>query len=365
MQASAEEMELTPKATSALLMEQSSGQILYEKSSEEKLPPASMTKIMTMLLIMEAIDKGQVALDEDVTASEYAASMGGSQIFLEAGETMTVEELLKGVAIASGNDASVALAEHLAGSEEAFVAKMNERVKELGLENTHFKNTTGLPAEGHYSTARDMAEMAKALLEYEQITDFTSLYEDHLRQDTEDPFWLVNTNRLVKFYEGADGLKTGYTSEAKYCLTATAKRNDMRVIAVVMGAPTSKERNAQVVKMFDYAFNRFETHEMYAENEKVGTVRIEKGARQTVDAVTDDRVIVMLPKGADAAELKRFVTLKSTVDAPLTKGQDIGEVTIKQGDRVLAKAPLIIQEDVPKASWWTLFKRSIERIARP
>ena len=219
---------------------------------------------------MEALDEGKLSMKEKIRASEYAASMGGSQIFLEPGEEMTVKEMLKGIAIGSGNDAAVAMAERLAGSEEAFVEKMNKKAKELGLKDTVFKNATGLPVADHYSTASDMAIMAKELLKYEDITKFTGTYEDYLREDTDKKFWLVNTNKLVRFYPGVDGLKTGFTKEAMYCLTATAQRDGMRVIAVVFGAPTPKERNAQVTKMLDYAFNQYKTHPMFKRNHVLG-----------------------------------------------------------------------------------------------
>ena len=253
--ASEKKFNLAEEAKSAVLIERDTGTMLYEKNVHEKLPPASMTKIMTLLLIMEALDEGKISMDEKVRASEYAASMGGSQIFLEAGEEMTVKEMLLGISIVSANDASVAMAEKISGSEETFVNLMNDRAKELGLENTKFQNTTGLPVKDHYSTAYDMAMMAKELLKHEEITDFTKLYESYLRENTDDKFWLVNTNKLVRFYPGVDGLKTGYTNEAKYCLTATAKKDGMRVIAVVFGAPTSKSRNAQVTKMLDFALS--------------------------------------------------------------------------------------------------------------
>ena len=255
--------ELSDDSKSAVLIERDTGTILYEKNVHEKLPPASMTKIMTLLLIMEALDEGKISMDEKVRASEYAASMGGSQIFLEAGEEMTVKEMLLGISIVSANDASVAMAEKISGSEETFVNSMNDRAKELGLENTKFQNTTGLPVKDHYSTAYDMAMMAKELLKHEEITDFTKLYESYLRENTDDKFWLVNTNKLVRFYPGVDGLKTGYTNEAKYCLTATAKKDGMRVIAVVFGAPTSKSRNAQVTKMLDFSFAQYATHSLH------------------------------------------------------------------------------------------------------
>ena len=212
------EEDLAPNAKSAIMIEASTGEILFQKNKDEKLPPASMTKMMSMLLIMEEIEKGSLKWDEVITASSNAASMGGSQIFLEAGEKMTVEELLKGISIASGNDATVAMAERISGSEESFVKKMNDKVKELGLKNTHFSNATGLTIDNHYSSSYDMAMIAKELIKHEKILEFTGTYEEYLRKNTESPFWLVNTNRLVRFYDGVDGLKTGFTKEAGYCL---------------------------------------------------------------------------------------------------------------------------------------------------
>lgn len=353
------ELNLASDAKSAILIERDTGSILYDKNSDEKLPPASMTKIMTMILIMEAIDKGNLMLDEKVRTSEYAASMGGSQIFLEPGEEMTVEQMLKGIAIASGNDASVAMAERIAGSEENFVKMMNEKVKELGLKDTHFVNPTGLPAKDHFSTAHDMALMAKELLKYELITKFTSLYEDYLREGTDKKFWLVNTNRLVKFYPGVDGLKTGYTSEAKYCLTATAKKDNMRVIAVVMGASTPKDRNAQVTKMLDYAFSQYKTHPMLERSAVVSKVKVSKGATKTIDAVTSESISVLTKKGETVDDVTQEIVLKDDVKAPVKKGDEIGQLILKKDDKVIIDSKLVAAKDVEMATWWQLFKRTV------
>ncbi|OEH93592.1 D-alanyl-D-alanine carboxypeptidase family protein [Bacillus solimangrovi] len=350
-------IELADKAASAILIERDTGTILYQKNSHEKLPPASMTKIMTMLLIMEALEEGKLKMSDMVRTSAYAASMGGSQIFLEEGEEMSVQDLLKGIAIASGNDASVAMAERIAGSTDEFVEMMNKKAKELGLQNTHFQNPTGLPASEHYSTAADMATMAKELLKYEHITGFTGKYEDYLRKGTDNEFWLVNTNRLVKFYPGVDGLKTGFTNEAKYCLTVTAKKNDMRVIAVVMGAPTPKERNQQISKMLDYAFMQFETHPMLKRYEQVATVEISKGEKKYMDVVTRENISLLTKKGEQIDKIKRTIDLPESVPSPVVKGQEIGTITYSKDGKVLQKSSLIAAEDVNKASWWQLFKR--------
>jgi serine-type D-Ala-D-Ala carboxypeptidase (penicillin-binding protein 5/6) len=343
---------------SAILIERDSGKVLYEKNSNEELPPASMTKIMTMLLIMESIDQGKLTWNEKIRASEYAASMGGSQIFLEPGEEMTTKEMLRGIAIGSGNDASVAMAERIAGSEEAFVDRMNDKAKALGLKHTFFKNTTGLPVSGHFSTASDMAVMAKELLKYEDITKFTGMYEAYLRENTDKKFWLVNTNKLVRFYPGVDGLKTGFTAEAKYCLTATAQKNGMRVIAVVFGAPTSKERNAQVTKMLNYAFNQYETHPMYKRNQTIAQVRISKGQEKSVEAVTSEPISLLTKKGENTKNVKRQVTINKNLKAPIKKGDTVGTIKLIKNGEVFLESPLIANENIKEAGWWTLYKRS-------
>ncbi|WP_191555981.1 D-alanyl-D-alanine carboxypeptidase family protein [Metabacillus idriensis] len=350
-------VQLADQAKSAVLIERDTGNILYDKNSDEKLPPASMTKIMTMLLIMEEIDKGQLKMDEKVRTSEHAASMGGSQIFLEPGEEMTVHEMLKGIAIASGNDASVAMAERIAGSEDAFVEKMNNRAKELGLKNTSFQNPTGLPEKDHYSTAHDMAVMAKELLKFESITKYTGQYEDYLRQDTDKKFWLVNTNRLVKFYKGVDGVKTGFTNEAKYCLTATAKKGNMRVIAVIMGAPTPKDRNAQVTKMLDYAFSQYETHPLFKRNEVVANMKISKGNSKNLNLVTSEPISVLTKKGGSVKDVTQEVVMKQNLQAPLKKGDELGKLILKKDNKVVVESPLVAEGDIEQAGWWTLFKR--------
>ena len=351
-------VELADNVKSAILIERDTGKVLYEKNSNESLPPASMTKIMTMLLIMEALDEGKLSYDEKVRASEYAASMGGSQIFLEAGEEMTVEELLKGIAIGSGNDASVAMAERIAGSEEAFIDMMNKKAEELELKDTKFQNTTGLPVEEHYSSAYDMAIMSKELLKYEDITKYTGKYEAYLREDTDNKFWLVNTNKLVRFYPGVDGLKTGFTREAMYCLTATAEKDGMRVIAVVFGAPTPKDRNAQVTKMLDYAFSQYKTHPMFERNHVMGSAKISKGKDKTLDVVTSEPISLLTKKGENIEDVSQKVTVHKDLKAPIKKGDPVGELVIEKNGEKLIQSPLVAKEDIDKASWWDLFKRS-------
>ncbi|WP_099158423.1 D-alanyl-D-alanine carboxypeptidase family protein [Virgibacillus ndiopensis] len=358
------QLNLAPNAKSAILIERDTGKLLYDKNAHEKLPPASMTKIMTLLLIMEAIDQGKLKLDEKVRVSERAASMGGSQIFLEAGEEMTVNDLLKGIAIASGNDASVALAERIAGSEEAFVKKMNDKVKELKLKNTHFQNTTGLPADNHYSTAYDMAIMAKELLKYETITNYTSKYEDYLRKGTEDEFWLVNTNKLVKFYPGVDGLKTGYTSEAKYCLTATAEKDNMRVVSVVMGAKTPKDRNEMVSQMLDYAYNHFATKRLFEKGQKITNLKMLKAENNNVNVVASESISTLYKKGNPPENIITSVKLNENMNLPMKKGDQVGVLIVKKGEDILSKTPLVIDRAMESASFLTLFKRTIQDMVK-
>ncbi|WP_210365615.1 D-alanyl-D-alanine carboxypeptidase family protein [Bacillus sp. REN3] len=355
---------LADESRSAILIERDTGKVLFEKNSNEKLPPASMTKIMTMLLIMEALDEGRLKMDEKVRTSEYAASMGGSQIFLAAGEEMTVEQMLKGIAIGSGNDASVAMAEQIGGSEEAFVKMMNDKAKELGLRNTVFKNTTGLPVKGHYSTAYDMAIMAKELLKYEKITKFTGTYEDYLREDSDKKFWLVNTNKLVRFYPGVDGLKTGFTTEAKYCLTATAQKDGMRAIAVVFGAPTSKARNAQVTKMLDFAFSQYQSHPMFKKGHPLGKAVISKGEKRTINAVTSESVSLLTRKGENVQDVKQKIILSKSLKAPVEKGDKVGTLKLVKDGKTLAETQLVADQSIKKAGWWTLYKRSFGMFTR-
>ncbi|NME96770.1 D-alanyl-D-alanine carboxypeptidase family protein [Aneurinibacillus aneurinilyticus] len=354
--------DLAPNAVSAVLIDRDTGTILYEKNGHKALPPASITKVMTMLLIMEALDKGEIKLTDKVRTSEYAASMGGSQIFLEPGEEMSVEDMLKGIALASGNDASVAMAEHIAGTEKAFIDKMNARAKQLGMNDTTFLNTNGLPVSGHVSSAHDIALMSRELLKHEGITKYTGLYQDYLRKNSKKPFWLVNTNRLVRFYTGADGLKTGYTSEAKYCLTATAKRGNMRVIAVVMGAPDSKTRNQEVASMMDYAFNQYDSQPLYKENQVIKTVPIEKGKQETVNIVVPYRFSMLVKKGEKAEQYQKEINLKADLKAPITKGVKIGEVLIKKDGKTVSNVDLVAANSVEKAGWWELFKRSTRKM---
>ncbi|WP_328515391.1 D-alanyl-D-alanine carboxypeptidase family protein [Halobacillus yeomjeoni] len=351
--------QLVESAKTAILMEKNSGMTLYEQDAHKKLPPASMTKVMTLLLIMEALDNKNISLEETVRVSEHAASMGGSQIFLEAGEEMTVKDLLKGVAVASGNDASVALAERIAGSEDAFVKKMNEKAQELGLKNTHFKNPTGLPADGHYSTAHDMAVMARELLLHEEITDYTKIYDDYLRKGKKDEFWLVNTNKLIKSYEGMDGLKTGFTKEAKYCLTATAKRGDMHMIAVIMGAETPKKRNADVTSLLNFGFGQYEGVKLYSKDDDLKTMELTRGEPGTLLLQPEKDVVVLKKKGQKTDEYKTRVKVVKQTDLPIREGAHMGWLIVEDPKgNPLTKVKLEASGSVEEADVLTLWERS-------
>ena len=355
---SAEDLKLAENAKSAILIEASTGEVLFEKNADERLVPASMTKMMSMLVIIEAIENGDLKWNQEIQVSENASSMGGSQILLETGEKMSVRDLFKGVAIASGNDAVVALAEAVAGTEDAFVQKMNDKAKELGLKNTNFKNPHGLDTANHYSSARDMSLIAKELVKHEKVLEFTSVYEDYLRENTDRKIWLVNTNKLVRFYDGVDGLKTGFTEGAGYCLTATAKKDGMRVIAVVMGEADSKMRNQEVSEMLDYAFAQYKLENLLEDGYSLGEYKVYNGKDEFVTVVPKDGATILRKKGeksskatyeADVYELK----------APLKKGDVVGSLKIKEDGKVIRKVKLTVDKNVKKANYLELLGRNI------
>ena len=351
----AEETEdLAPNAKSAIMIEASTGEILFQKNKDEKLAPASMTKMMSMLLIMEEIENGNLKWNEMITTSEKASSMGGSQIFLKVGEKMTVEDLLKGVAIASGNDAVVALAERVSGSEEQFVKRMNIRAKDLGLKNTNFINATGLTADNHYSSAYDMSLIAKELVKHEKILEFTSTYEDYLRKDTKSPFWLVNTNRLVRFKEGVDGLKTGFTDEAGYCLTATMKKDNMRLITVVMKEENTSKRSADTTKMLDYGFNIYMVQTILDEKTTIEKKKVELGKTLTTEIVPKENITILNKKSDD----QKNITYKTNINkiiAPVKKGDKVGTIDIIEDNNIISTIDATVKEDISKANICLLY----------
>ncbi len=320
-------------AKAALLMEEESGNVLYESNPDERLPIASVTKVMTMLLIMEAVDSGKITLDDMVTVSENAMSYGGSTMFLETGETLSVNDMLKGIAVASANDGCVAMAEYLAGSESAFVDMMNARAQELGMENTHFVNTNGLDADDHYSSARDVAIMSRELIKHKTIFNYTSIWMDTLRGGK---FQLANTNKLIRFYDGANGLKTGSTSKALCCLSASAKRGDMQLIAVVLGAPTSALRFSSAKALLDYGFANYSVNTIVTAGDEVDKIAVEKGVESEVSAVAGDSFSTLVKKGSEE-NVTTEVIMNDEITAPLEAGEKIGIIRISSQDGVIAE----------------------------
>ena len=354
--------DLKVAGKSSLLMDVETGTVLQEHNAHEKLAPASVTKIMTMLLIMEAVDSGKIAMTDMVTASEAAAAKGGSQIFLKAGETMSVTEMLKSIAVSSANDCACAMAEHLAGSEEAFVARMNERAAELGMQDTHFVNCTGLDddpeAEKHRTSAYDIALMSRELLKnHPDIKKFTTIWMDTVRNGT---FGLSNTNKLVRFYQGATGLKTGFTSGAGYCLSATALRDGMELIAVVMGADTSANRNAACKQLLDYGFANYTV--ITPELPETEPVAVKLGREKTVEAVLGDTGGILLDK-ARKSGISMELSVEESVTAPVSRGQRLGTLTVKTGEQILKQVPLVAAEGVQRMTFGDLFGMVLRRTA--
>lgn len=351
-------VELPIHSEAAILMEKETGQILYAKNEHEQLQPASVTKVMTLLLTMEAIDSGALRYDDMVTASDYASSMGGSQIFLAPGEQMSVEDLLKGVCVASGNDASVALAEHQAGVTELFVTKMNNRAKELGMNDTNFVNCNGLPAEGHVTSAYDIALMSRELiLHHPDIRRFTTIWMDTLRDGKSE---LSNTNKLIRFYDGATGLKTGSTSSAGYCISATAERDGMELIAVTLKADTSSDRFEDAKTLLNYGFSTYALADA-GEGVTLDAVPVELGTADTVQPVLSGQGRRILIRQSQLADLERTVTMDGSVAAPVKQGQTVGQVTVTSGEEVLTTVPILAGEDVPRLTWGQTFLRLLRR----
>lgn len=348
--------EITPNAKSAILIETSTGKILYDKNKDEKYAPASMTKMMSLLLIMENVDNGNLKMDEEIKVSKNASSMGGSQIFLKENEVMTVENLLKGITIGSANDATVALAERISGSEEAFVNEMNKKVKELNLKNTNFKNSTGLDEANHYSSAYDMSVIARELVKHKTILDFSSIYETYLREDTDSKFWLVNTNKLVRFYTGVDGLKTGYTEEAGYCLTATINKNNMRLIAVAMGEPSGSIRNNEVSSLLDYGYNLYQREVYLTKEEVLDTKEVEKGKDRYANIVLKEDVSSVNKKGYKVGELTYELKVND-IKAPINKGDKVGTLIIKEDGKTINNVDVTVNESIEKAGFITMYGR--------
>ena len=347
-------------AKSAVLIDAATGTVLYEQNTHEALAPASVTKVMTMLLIMEAIDSGKLRWEDMVTASETAAAKGGSQIYLKAGETMSVSDMVKSIAVSSANDCACAMAEHLAGSEAAFVEQMNQRAAELGMENTHFVNCTGLDDEpeaaSHKTSAADIAIMSRELLtKHPDIKKFTTIWMDTVRGGT---FGLSNTNKLVRFYSGATGLKTGFTASAGYCLSASAMRDDMELIAVVMGSETSQARFAACKSLLDYGFANFA---LVAPEVEIGQVAVKLGTQDLVNAIPAQLPRLLIDK-SQRDSVHTTLELKEQIDAPVSQGQRLGTLSVKAGEQVLQQIPLVAETSVPKLSFGQLYVKILKQI---
>lgn len=339
---------------SAILLEQSSGQVLYELNPDEKLHIASVTKTMTMLLIMEAIDSGKIKLTDTVTTSEYASSMGGSQVFLEPGEQMSVEDMLKSIVVSSGNDAAVAMAEHIAGTEPSFVEMMNNRAKELGCKNTHFINCNGLDETAeHHSSARDIATISRELLKHPKITEYTTIWMDTIRNGE---FGLSNTNKLIRFYNGANGIKTGYTSTAKHCLSAAAKRDGMQLIAVVLSAPSSAERFADATKLLDYGFANYSVVNASKKIGNLNSISVTGGKSKVLSIKADPNTNFIVKKG-DQEKIETILNMESAIKAPIEQNQIVGTATLKIGNDKVAVCNILATESVERMTITSMFSK--------
>lgn len=344
-------LELASNAKSGIIMEPTTNKVIFEKNSHERLEPASMTKMMTLLLTFEALDNGKISLDDMVHISKVAAAMGGSQMFLEENSNIRLEEIIKGVSIASANDGAVALAEYIGGSVENFVNMMNQKIADLGLTDTHFTNPHGLHADNHYSSAYDMAIIAANLISHEKILEYTSIYEDYFNKPDGSRTWLVNTNKLTRYYEGVDGLKTGYTKEAGYCLTATAKKNNIRYITVLMGEPTSDLRSSETTSMLNYAFNSFKLNTIISKSQELGTVYIDKSKEKTAKIVTKKDITELISKEKESPNYTYNLKIDK-LKAPLKKGTKVGTVEILDNEGLIVREEEVtIESDITKSSF--------------
>lgn len=352
--------DLTPNAAGAYLIEYTSGKVIYAKNEHEKLYPASMTKMMGLLLIFEALHNGKLNWEDTVTTSEHAASMGGSQVFLEVNEQMSVTDMVKSICIASANDAMVAMAEKVGGTHEGFVAKMNDKAKELGLENTHFVNATGLHDPNHYTTAHDMALIAQSLIKEggDELLQITSTYDAYIRESSDNKFWLVNTNKLLKQYPGVDGLKTGFTQEAMSCITVTAKKDGLRLIAVVMKEPSSKQRNAEIKTMLDFGFSQYEQGLLYAKGTVLDTKTMDNAKPNQVKLVAMEDLTYVFEKGNASKEMERTIEITQT-ELPYLIGDIIGKVTITMDDGFVIEGNVTVEQDIQPLEYFDIFMKSI------
>ena len=355
--------DISLNAKSAILIEPSTGKVIYEKNADEKLNPASMTKIMSLILIMESIEDGKIKLTDEVTISKEASSMGGSQVFINEGEIYTVDELLKAVSIASANDAVVALAEKVSGSKEKFVEEMNDKAKELKLANTHFMNPHGLDEENHYSSARDMSIMAKELIKHNNILKYTSKYEDYFKKKDGSSIWLVNTNKLVKFYEGMDGLKTGYTLSAGYCLTATASKNNLRFISVVMGEESIENRTEDTLKLLNFAFNTVKKEVILSSSKPIDILKLKLSNKDKVKVYLKNDIARLTDINSDKLKYKYNVSYnKEKIKYPLKNGDKVGRIKVIENDGNIIYEDIIVKGNIRKIEFSKLFRKNIKMI---
>lgn len=341
------------QSPSVILMEQSSGRVLYEKNADEQRAIASVTKVMTALLVMEAIDGGKIKYDDMVTTSELAESMGGSQVYLEVGEQMTVEDMIKGLMIASGNDVAVALGEHISGNLPDFIKLMNNRAKELGMKNTNFVNPNGLPDDNHYSSARDVAIMSKELVDkHPDIIKYTTIWMDSLRGGE---FQLANTNKLIPTYKGITGLKTGFTTDAMHCLSATATRDNLSLVAVILGGPSSEIRFKDAAILLDYGFDNFEFSETIQQGDVIKNIPVIKGKVESVNGVAENNYTILDEKNT-SGEITKEAVIEENITAPVTKGQKLGTLVIKKGDTQIGELNIVAETDVPHRNVFDIIK---------
>ena len=347
-------------AKGSILIENTTGEVLMEENSFEHMYPASMTKMMTLLLIMESIDNGKIKLTDKVTVSENASNMGGSQVYLNVGEVMTVDDLIKSICIASANDSAVALAEYIGGTEEKFVKMMNDKVKELGLVNTNFENVHGLHSENHYSCPNDMAFIARELLKHPKILEYSSIYEEYLKKNDGSSVWMVNTNKLIRYYKGLDGLKTGFTNEAGYCLTATANRDNMRLISVVMGEETSEIRSKDTVELLDFGFNNYKLKTIFKKDINLGSVKVNNGKKDYVDLkLVND--VVDLVSITEEGKYDHKLKIKE-IKAPVNVGDVVGSLDLYKNGKKIDSYDITVKESIKRANVIDLYKKNFKYI---
>lgn len=351
-------LELAPNAKSSILIEASTGKVLYENNSSERRAPASMTKVMTLLLIMEKLENGSIKFTDQVPISENASKMGGSQVFLEAGSEMSVEQLVKAISIASGNDAAVAMAEFIGGSVEKFVEMMNNKARELGMNNTNYENVHGLDSENHYTSAADMAIVARELVKHKKILEFSSTYEEYLKKPDGSSTWMVNTNKLIRYYSGLDGLKTGFTETAGYCLTATASKNNMRLISVVMGEESSEVRNKETVELLNYGFSNYKTKNILKKTSKFDKIKIYNGKKDTINISLKDDVTDLI--GKDDNNNYKYEIKIDKIEAPIKKGQKVGILILKSNEKKISEFDIVSLESVKKANYIDYYKKNLK-----